>query len=100
MNLYEDLKKLSNQEENFQTLLENRRVKIDYIQSNMPQAGQWYNQTHDEWVLLLEGEATLEYNSGDTEALKRGDILLIPAHKTHRVAYTKENTLWLAIHLL
>ena len=100
MNLFENLATLSPQSESFTTLLENPNIRIERIHSNMPQCGEWYNQDHDEWILLLEGEAALEYKNTDIKKLTKGDTHYIKAHKIHRVSSTSPNTLWLAIHLL
>ena len=100
MNIYTKLPTLKTQSEDFLTLLENPNLKIERIYSNFPDAGEWYNQNHDEWILLLEGEAELEYEDYTKEKLMKGDSLLIKANKIHRVASTSPKTLWLAIHLL
>ncbi len=62
--------------------------------------GEWYDQTQDEWVMLVQGEARLEYDDGSDIVLKTGDYVMIPAHRKHRVAWTIENelTVWLAVH--
>jgi cupin 2 domain-containing protein len=65
-------------------------------------AGQWYDQAWDEWVILLQGQATLAYEQDQqTVHLTAGDYLLIPAHTRHRVEWTPPgiNTVWLAVHL-
>lgn len=60
--------------------------------------GFWYDQDQAEWVLLVQGEAKLEFD-GRTVHLRPGDYLDIPAHVRHRVAWTKpdEPTIWLAV---
>ena len=35
--------------------------------------GQWYDQDEDEWVALIQGEAVLEYESGERLNLSAGD---------------------------
>lgn len=59
----------------------------------------WYDQDENEWLILLDGEAEIEYIDNSTIFLQKGDYLLIPAHKKHRVKYTEidTNTIWLAI---
>lgn len=61
--------------------------------------GQWYDQTEAEWVLLLAGEAELEFADGENIRLKPGDHLLIPARRRHRVSFTStaQPTVWLAL---
>ena len=86
----------------FETLLEGKGFHIERIIS----AGQttpvheWYEQAKNEWVLLLQGNAILEWENEDITHLKAGDFLHIPAGKKHRVAYTSKNPhcIWLAIH--
>lgn len=90
-------------EELFQTLAESGAVRIERIVSEgqaTPQ-GEWYDQELDEWVLLISGGATLQFE-GDADALvlKPGDHILIPAGCRHRVERTdnREKTIWLAVH--
>ena len=61
--------------------------------------GFWYDQEENEWVLLLEGSATLTFEEGDSVELKPGDHLNIPAGKRHRVEETDrdDRTVWLAV---
>jgi cupin 2 domain-containing protein len=58
----------------------------------------WYDQSEDEWVIVLRGEATLEFEVGERVELKVGDYLTIPRHVRHRVVSTSEETIWLAMH--
>ncbi len=61
--------------------------------------GFWYDQDENEWVLLLDGSATLSFEEGDPVDLKPGDHLNIPAGTRHRVEKTEQNgrTVWLAV---
>lgn len=62
--------------------------------------GFWYDQSDDEWVVLLKGTAVLHFEQGD-RALKLvpGDYVHIPAHEKHRVESTADDTetVWLAV---
>jgi len=62
--------------------------------------GFWYEQDDNEWVLLLKGDAVIEFEDGETERLYPGDYLFLPAGEKHRVASTSktEKTVWLAVH--
>ncbi|ACA85241.1 cupin domain-containing protein [Shewanella woodyi] len=62
--------------------------------------GQWYDQDRNEWVMVLKGEAKLQFEDVEPIHLKVGDYIDIPAHCKHRVSWTSEETetLWLAIH--
>lgn len=63
----------------------------------------WYDQDEDEWLVLLEGEATLRYDSAQVgeehtrRPLIKGEPLLIPAHMRHQVAYTSSPAIWLCV---
>ena len=62
--------------------------------------GEWYDQDHDEWVLLIAGAARLRFDDGCQYDLRLGDYVNIPAHRRHRVAWTEQAppTVWLALH--
>ncbi|WP_233553246.1 cupin domain-containing protein [Teichococcus wenyumeiae] len=59
----------------------------------------WYDQPQDEFVLLVSGGAALEFPDGTVMHLSPGDYAVLPAHCRHRVAWTEDETLWLAVHL-
>jgi cupin 2 domain-containing protein len=89
-------------EELSECLVERKSLKIERIVSygHSTPEGEWFDQDWDEWVLLLQGEATLRYEDGFIVKMKAGDYLNIPAHTLHRVDRTPPelNTIWLAIH--
>lgn len=61
----------------------------------------WYDQAWNEWVIVLKGNATLQFEDEPaTLALGPGDYVFIPAGKRHRVEWTEpqQPTVWLAIH--
>lgn len=76
-------------------------VRIERIVSggHCSPEGFWYDQDDHEWVVVLRGEARLEYDDGESLSMKAGDHVLIPAHRRHRVAWTSphEQTIWLAV---
>ena len=91
-------------EEIVECLLKKGNLVIERIISNghVTSTGQWYDQTEDEWVILLQGQATLLFEKNQRLVkLLPGDYLLIPAHTKHRVEWTLPdfNTIWLAVHL-
>ena len=88
-------------EEEFVTLFENSALKIERIvsHSHASPEGFWYDQAEDEWVIILRGEANLEFASGEQMELGEGDYLTIPRHLRHRVRRTGPETIWLAVHL-
>jgi len=75
-------------------------VKIERIISNgQPSpANVWYDQEQDEWVLLAQGTATLEFKHGEKKEMQAGDYLLIPSHLKHRVSEVSRDAVWLAVH--
>jgi cupin 2 domain-containing protein len=85
--------------EQFETLHKSRAVSIERIASNRLADGEWYDQDHDEWVMLARGSARLEYGGGDIRNLEAGDCLLIEARRRHRVLETSDDALWLAVHM-
>ena len=88
-------------EEFFTTLLQAPGVRIERIVSHGHKSpdGFWYDQDQAEWVLVLEGAATIELEDKTVE-MGPGDYLDIPAHTKRRVAWTTsdELTIWLAVH--
>ena len=87
-------------EEIFTTILQKDKVKIERIvsQGQISPPDFWYNQTEHEWVILLQGEAEVEFTDRKV-FLRKGDFLEIPAHSKHRVTYTSTTpqAIWLAI---
>jgi cupin 2 domain-containing protein len=59
--------------------------------------GHWYDQDQPEWVALIKGTASLQFDDG-TLQLQAGDHLTIPARMRHRVTATSADAVWLALH--
>jgi cupin 2 domain-containing protein len=60
----------------------------------------WYDQTENEWVFVVKGEAQLRFETNNAVVhLTAGMHVNIPAHAKHRIEWTKENeeTIWLAV---
>lgn len=59
----------------------------------------WYDQSENEWVILLRGSAILEFENGEFIQLDEGDYINIPAHTKHRIEWTAsyEQNIWLAV---
>lgn len=87
--------------EHFLTLFESSGTRIERIASHAQASPKdfWYDQDHDEWVIVLKGEASLEFEGGKILELKTGDYLLIQKHVKHRVERTTEDAIWLAVHV-
>ncbi|UOG17579.1 cupin domain-containing protein [Acinetobacter sp. PK01] len=76
-------------------------IRIERIVSkghSSPDKG-WYDQDENEWVMVVEGKAILEFEGGSKRELSTGDYINIPAHVKHKVVQTDPNqiTIWLAI---
>lgn len=99
-NLFADLP--TNLKDELATVLaENQHVRIERIVSSGHASPEsfWYDQDEHEWVIVLQGEAKLLFDDGQSAQMQPGDHLLIPAHCRHRVAWTSpdELTVWLAV---
>jgi cupin 2 domain-containing protein len=99
-NVFADLPKMSGQE-HFLTLFGNDSLRIERIVSSSysSPSGFWYDQAEDEWVIVLRGCATLEFEDGETIEMKEGDHLAIPSRVKHKVNQTGAETIWLAVHV-
>ncbi len=86
--------------EQFYEILKSENVRIETIVSNGQKSEKdfWYDQDENEFVMLLEGSATLEFKDKKVEMIK-GDYINIPKHCKHRVSQTSktESTIWLAV---
>ncbi len=101
-NLFDNLVSTSS-EEKFETILETNAVRIERIVSrgHSSPADFWYDQSENEWVLVLQGSAKIRFDPQKTvHSLLPGDFLNIPIHQRHRVEQTSpdEPTVWLAIY--
>jgi cupin 2 domain-containing protein len=91
-------------EELFDLIHKNSNIKIERIISKghtSPKEG-WFDQDLNEWVILLEGEANIEFEDNPKETivtLVKGSYLFIPKNKKHKVIYTstEPSCVWLAI---
>lgn len=84
--------------ERFETLLAHKGLHIERIVSSAKIESQEYLQEQDEWVVLLQGEATLNV-AGTSIELKSGDYLFLPSQTAHTVMRVSQGALWLAVHL-
>ncbi|MGA7804746.1 cupin domain-containing protein [Bradyrhizobium sp.] len=102
-NLFTNIPAAGAREEAFSEIFARPGLKIERIVSRgqASPSGFWYDQAWNEWVLVLQGSATLRFEDEPaTLALGPGDHVLIPAGKRHRVERTDERqpTVWLAVH--
>ena len=91
----------SSGQEHFLKLFDNEAVRIERIvsESHSSPTGFWYDQSESEWVMVLRGHATLEFEGGELIKMKAGDHLMIPSHVKHRISQTGSETIWLAVHV-
>ena len=99
-NIFHDLPELLGLEE-LSILFQNPCATIERIvsQSHSSPPGFWYDQEEDEWVIVVRGEASLEFEGGELVRMNAGDHVMIPRHVRHRVQRTDPNTIWLAVHV-
>ena len=71
-----------------------KNVRIEKIISKN-NVSDWYDQEENEWLVLLKGEAEIEYEDRKIK-LVCGNTLYIPAHIRHRVSKTTD-CIWLCV---
>lgn len=88
-------------EEIIETILTHNNIRIERIISKGQSSPEdfWYDQTENEWILVLAGKAMIKFEDESIITLHKGDYLLIPANQKHRVEWTdpEQHTIWLAI---
>jgi cupin 2 domain-containing protein len=82
------------------TLLSHPNAKIKKIISPPHFKSEIFHQDKDEWVSLIQGEATLQLAS-TIHSLKAGDCIFIPANTPHQIINTSNHPLatWLGIYM-
>lgn len=83
-------------------LVQTKQHRVERIVSHgqSSEAGFWYDQHEDEWVMVLQGAAKIRFQSSDRILeLTPGDAVHIRARERHRVEWTTpdEPTIWLAV---
>lgn len=90
-NLYANLPK-SMPNEVFEDIVSTSNLRIERILSyghSSPEVG-WYDQSENEWVLVLKGQGVLEFEDGRTITLSEGDHININAGVKHKVQSTTQ----------
>lgn len=89
----------STQEEIVNLLFTSKNIRIERIVSYGQISENWYNQKENEWVFLLQGNASILFDNSKETHLKAGDSLYIPAHSKHKVSFTSTEPpcIWLAV---
>jgi cupin 2 domain-containing protein len=88
-------------EEFVESLARSNNVRVERIASHghTSPEGFWYDQESNEWVMVVQGSALLQFKDDKGEVLLRpGDHVFLPAHVQHRVAWTDAHTIWVAVH--
>ena len=84
----------------FETIISKQNIKIERIISkgHKSEPNFWYDQDKSEWILILKGEARLQFEDKSIY-LTSGDYLNIAPHQKHRIDWTtpEEETIWLAV---
>jgi cupin 2 domain-containing protein len=99
-NLFANLPELSISEQ-LLSVFKNPLIEIQRIvsESYSSPPGFWYDQDDDEWVMVIRGEAILEFEGGELVRMQQGDYVTIRRHVKHRVRQTASATIWLAVHV-
>ena len=101
-NLFEPTRSPSG-DEHCDELARGREFQLERIVSrgHVTPPGHWYDQSRDEWVVLLSGSARLRFeDDAEAVAMRPGDWVRIAAHRRHRVEETDADvpSVWLALH--
>lgn len=87
-------------DEIFETIISKQNIKIERIISkgHKSEPDFWYDQDQSEWILILKGEARLQFEDKFLHLIP-GDYLNIAPHQKHRIDWTtpEEETIWLAV---
>lgn len=94
---------LSDSVESFEDIFENENFRIEKIYSSGQSTpiGEWLKEEVNEFVLLVEGSASIIFKENNQEIhLNEGDYFIIPKNTEHRVEKTDSETIttWLTIH--
>ncbi len=89
--------------ERFDPLFQRNGLLVERIvsQGQVTPDAEWYDQSWDEWILLLAGSAEIVIEGDEYPTqLVPGDSMLFPARCRHRVTGTAPDskTVWLAVH--
>ena len=76
----------SGEEEQFNLLAKSPNCRVERIVSagHSSPKGFWYDQENDEFIMLVQGEATLEFEDKMVD-MKAGDYMVIHKNPKHRI---------------
>jgi cupin 2 domain-containing protein len=79
----------------------NAEIKRIIFKANATHDKEWRSQNKNDFVfiLVLQGNTTIEFENKEKFELKEGDYVIIPKDTKHRVASTSKDkeTIWLAV---
>lgn len=89
-------------EELIETLVESEYLRLERIVSRAHSSPDnfWYEQQQNEWVMVVQGSARLQFADKQQELeLNAGDHLVIQAGERHRVNWTSQEPecIWLCL---
>ena len=84
--------------ETFTRLVDTPGVTIEAIHSSDSPDLVEYHQSYDEWILVMDGRASLDVD-GRIIDMSPGDWMLIPAHVPHSVLSTERGTRWITVNI-
>ncbi|MBR4598303.1 MAG: hypothetical protein IKO42_07915 [Opitutales bacterium] len=98
MDNFFDIQNMPPGKEKTEILAESKSLRVERIVSNCAASPKdfWYDQSEDEKVWVLRGEAQIEFENR-IETLRIGCGILIKKHVRHRVKSTSADCVWLAI---
>ena len=78
---------------------ENWRLERIVSRGHISPPGFWYEQTEDEWVMVIQGTGEIMWADGLRCVLNKGESVLIPRYCRHRVSMTSAETecIWLCL---
>ena len=92
---------LSSGKEITEILAQGKEIRMERIVSSGQTSlkGFWYDQDENEFVMVLQGEARIQFEDNTEQHFQTGDYIIIPAHLKHRVTYTSSEPecIWFAI---
>ncbi|MBK8549793.1 MAG: cupin domain-containing protein [Ignavibacteria bacterium] len=101
-NIFDIPQNLPKNFELFQSIISKDNLSIERIISTGQKTpeNQWLEQDKNEWVILLQGEAEMQFEDGINRILTAGDYLNIPENTKHKVLKTSSEPacIWLAVH--
>jgi cupin 2 domain-containing protein len=93
-----DLSSLPQRGEIEENLLHYKNITIKRIVSSDRLEENSFCQKEAEWVVLLEGRATIKMQ-GICYNLNKGESLFIPPLTRHVITSVERGTIWLAVHI-